>query len=119
MAASANNHALVIGASGLIGWSVVNQLLQPFPSPSPFRKITALVNRPLALEESFWPDNTPGKPQLSLTSGVNLLCEDAEFERLLKEKVQDVESISHVYYFGMLEGSDSTYTEDTYLLRTI
>jgi hypothetical protein len=93
----------VIGASELVGWSVANQLLQPFPSPSPFRKITALINRPLALDKWFWPDNAPGKPELSLTSGMDLLHEDARFEHLLKEKVHDVESVSHVYYFGMLK----------------
>lgn len=97
---AADHHALVIGASGLIGWSVVDQLLQPYPSPSPFRKITALVNRPLKLEDSFWPANKPGRPELSLTSGVNLLCDDDEFETILKDKVTNPGSISHVYYFG-------------------
>jgi nucleoside-diphosphate-sugar epimerase len=94
------DHALVIGASGLIGWSVVNQLLSPHPSPSPFSRVTALVNRPLELSKSFWPEPAPGRPSLALGSGVNLLCGDEEFVRLLKEKVEDVENISHVYYFG-------------------
>ncbi|KAF2647313.1 hypothetical protein K491DRAFT_772528 [Lophiostoma macrostomum CBS 122681] len=60
-----NHHALVIGASGLIGWSVVNQLL-----------------RPLA-----------GRPRLSLATGVNLLCSDHKFKGTLKEKVSDVDSL--------------------------
>lgn len=93
-------HALVIGASGLIGWSVVNQLLQPYPSSSPFRKVTALTNRAIELENSLWPQNVTEGPYLSLASGVDLLCEDDEFEKLLKEKVDDVETITHVYYFG-------------------
>lgn len=100
MVESTGHHALVIGASGLIGWSVVNQLLRPYPAPSPFSKVTALVNRPLGLEDSFWPQPASGYPQLSLTAGVNLLCSDREFEETLKEKVPDVDSISHVYYFG-------------------
>lgn len=100
MTAHHDDHALVIGASGIIGWSVVNQLLQPYPTPSPFRKVTALTNRPLGLKESFWPENSTGRPKLSLASGVNLLCEDDEFAELLKEKVDDVDSITHVYYFG-------------------
>jgi nucleoside-diphosphate-sugar epimerase len=103
MTTSPSHHALVIGASGLIGWSVVDSLLEPYPAPSPFRKVTALVNRPLKLEDSFWPKEAPGKPELALASGVNLLCEDDEFEELLKEKVRDVESISHVYYFGKFD----------------
>jgi hypothetical protein len=103
MTTSPGHHAVVIGASGLIGWSVVNSLLEPYPAPSPFRKFTALVNRPLKLDDSFWPEEAPGKPELTLASGVNLLCGDDEFEALLKEKVRDVESISHVYYFGKFD----------------
>lgn len=97
----ADNHALVIGASGLIGWSVVNELLQDAPRQS-FRKVTALVNRPLSLQESFWPAPSNGRPKLQLVSGANLLCDDAELEGFLKKNVQDVTSISHVYYFGIL-----------------
>jgi hypothetical protein len=103
MATPPNYHALVIGSSGIIGWSVVNQLLAPYPSPSPFRKVTALVNRPLCLEDSFWPENASGRPELSLVSGVNLLRGDEEVERGLSEKVGDIDSVSHVYYFGQLK----------------
>jgi hypothetical protein len=98
---SSGHHALVIGASGLIGWSVVNQLLQPNPAPSPFDKVTALVNRPLDFGDSLWPRSRPDIPELALVSGVNLMCKDDEFGNLLKEKVHDVASISHVFYFGM------------------
>jgi len=103
MAADSTSHALVIGASGLIGWSVVDQLLMPYPSSSPFRKITALVNRPLELQDSFWPTRAANRPELALVFGVNLLCGDAELENLLKEKVPDVGSVSHVYYFGKIQ----------------
>lgn len=96
----ASHHALVIGASGVIGWSVVNQLLQPAPSPSPFSRITALVNRPLNLEDALWPLPGPGRPQLDLVSGIDLLCSDSEFESSLTQKVPDANSISHVYYFA-------------------
>jgi nucleoside-diphosphate-sugar epimerase len=102
MATSSKHHALVIGASGIIGWSVVNQLLQPYPSSSLFHKVTALVNRPLKLQDSFWPDQGPQKPELSLVSGINVHCEDAKFADLLKKKVDDVASVTHVYYFGKL-----------------
>lgn len=95
-----SHHALVIGASGLIGWAIVDQLLQPYPSPSSFSKVTALVNRPLKLEDAFWPEQGPGRPKLELISGIDLLCKDEEFERTLKGKVKDVANVSHVYYFG-------------------
>lgn len=98
------SHALVVGASGLIGWAVVDQLLRSYPTPQAFSKVTALVNRPLKLEDSFWPvegrDN--GGPELSLVSGVNLTRDDEEVERVLKEMVKDVESVRYVFYFGML-----------------
>lgn len=97
------NHALVIGASGLVGWSVVDQILKSYPAPSggsPFRKVTALVNRPLNVEDSFWPKEEPGSPGLKLVSGINLLCGDEEFENILKENVEDICTVSHVFYFG-------------------
>ncbi|KAH4936473.1 hypothetical protein HBI39_113210 [Parastagonospora nodorum] len=106
MAADSKFHALVIGASGIIGWSVVDQLLQPYPSSSPLQKVTALVNRPLELRDSFWPTGTADRPELALVSGVNLLCNDAEFEDLLKEKVPDVRNVSHVYYFAFKGDAD-------------
>jgi hypothetical protein len=98
--AEPKNHALVIGASGVIGWSVVNQLLQPYSSPSPFSNITAFINRPVDIKDMFWPEPSSGRPEVRLVAGVNLLCSDAEFEKIIEAKVPDVGSISHVYYFG-------------------
>lgn len=95
-----NNHALVIGASGLIGWSVVNQLLRCYPTEGTFTRVTALVNRPLNLETCFWPKATDSAPELNLISGINLLSTDEELEATLKERVANVGSITHVYYFG-------------------
>jgi hypothetical protein len=82
------HHALVIGASGLIGWSVVNNILAPYPSLSPYSKVTAFVNRPLQLLESFWPEPAPRRPSLALTTGMNLLCSDEEFVELLRLRMQ-------------------------------
>ncbi|KAF2116832.1 hypothetical protein BDV96DRAFT_572944 [Lophiotrema nucula] len=101
-----DSHALVLGASGIIGWAVVNELLRPYPSPSPFKKVTALVNRPLSLEDSHWPASKEGGPKLALASGVNLLCDDHEFEKLLQQKVPDIGTVSHVFYFAFKEVSD-------------
>ena len=92
-----HNHALVIGASGLIGWALVNELLST--SQSQFTHVTALVNRPLMLEDSFWPSE--GYSKLSLVSGVDLSSSDEEVERVFRQKVKGVESVSHVFYFGM------------------
>ncbi|KAH7070673.1 hypothetical protein BKA63DRAFT_82733 [Paraphoma chrysanthemicola] len=102
----ATNHALVIGASGLIGWSVVNQLLQPYPATTPFRKITACVNRPLDINDSYWPLTPKDGPELQLVSGINLLCEDEAFEQVLKDKLSHAEGITHVFYFAFKEEKD-------------
>lgn len=75
------NHALVVGVSGLIGWAVVEQLLQN----TFFGKVTALVNRRLSLQDSFWPSHAPAQPTLSLTSGVSLLRSDYEFVNCVKQ----------------------------------
>ncbi|KAF2464835.1 uncharacterized protein BDR25DRAFT_271051 [Lindgomyces ingoldianus] len=101
-----NSHALIIGASGLIGWSVVNQLLQPYPPSSPFSKITALVNRPLKLGDSFWPEPGPGRPELELVWGVDLLGAGEEFEEVLRERVKDVEGVSCVFYCAFKQEDD-------------
>ena len=96
------SHALVIGASGLIGWAVVDQLLQSYPTPSTFSKISALVTRPRSLQDSFWPaeGEGEGRPVLELVSGVNLTRGDEEVEQVLKEKVRGVEDVKYVFYFG-------------------
>jgi hypothetical protein len=100
-----DNHALVIGVSGLVGWFVMDQILISYPAPSgesPFGKVTALVNQPLNVEDAFWPKYEPWTPGLKLISGFDLLCGDEEFEKTLKENVQDISAVSHVFYFGEL-----------------
>ena len=103
MVSQSGNHALVIGASGLIGWAVVDQLLKGYPAPGTFRKVTAAVNRPLDVNGSYWLADNPDTAELSLASGVDLSKEDDEFAKLLRDKVHDIETISHIYYFGMLD----------------
>ncbi|KAL1615234.1 hypothetical protein SLS54_009165 [Diplodia seriata] len=98
------NHALVFGASGLAGWAVVDELLSNYPAPATFRKITALVNRPLKLEDSWWPTPSPDTPDFELVTGVNLLNE--EFTAFLKDKVPDIDTVTHVFYFAYKQEDD-------------
>lgn len=99
--AAKNNHALVFGASGNVGWGVVDQLLSNYPAPGIFSQVTALVNRPLTLEDSCWPlDQTTG-PGLQLVSGVNLVEGTVEsVSELLRSKVKNIDNVTHVFYFG-------------------
>ncbi|KAI4263713.1 MAG: hypothetical protein L6R42_001153 [Xanthoria sp. 1 TBL-2021] len=99
-------HALVFGASGLIGWGIVDQLLSNYPSPGTFAKVTALVNRPLDVQDSFWPlqVNRPLDVQeqleLQLVSGINLADGSIQsVTELLRTKVKGIEHVTHVFYF--------------------
>lgn len=94
---SPTKSALVFGASGLAGWGVVDQLLSNYPSEGTFSKVTALVNRPLKADDSYWP--SPSLPKLSLISGINLTSEG--FMDEFVSKVEDIGSVTHVFYFGI------------------
>ncbi|KUL86271.1 hypothetical protein ZTR_08338 [Talaromyces verruculosus] len=67
-----SNHAIVYGASGLIGWAIVNQLLNSYPHAGAFSKVTAVTNRPMNLSETFWPEASQG-PGLELVSGIDIV----------------------------------------------
>ena len=94
----AGHHALIFGASGITGWAITNQLLNDYPTQNAFSKVTALTNRPVKLEDTLWPNSK----KLQMTT-VNLLHERGQegLETELKGKVKDIETVSHVYFFGM------------------
>lgn len=97
----AQNHAVVIGASGLIGWGVVNELLaQDSIAAGTFGRVTAIVNRPVRRDDMFWPSKHPGQPKLLLVDGVNLMDEQHKVTTMLKGKIPDANTITHVFYFG-------------------
>ncbi|KAF2493652.1 hypothetical protein BU16DRAFT_573851 [Lophium mytilinum] len=94
-------HALVFGASGLIGWALVDELVKGYPGDNTFSKVTALVNRPLSIENSYWPTPDPSRPELQLLSGINLASGTVEeFTEVLREQVAGIETVTHVYYFA-------------------
>ncbi|KAJ5649390.1 uncharacterized protein N7484_003113 [Penicillium longicatenatum] len=94
-----SNHAIVFGASGLIGWALVNQLLSAYPDAGTFSKVTAITNRPITLSESHWPTSAPDRPDLQLVSGIDLRHGDgATLAETLKHAVREVESVTHIYY---------------------
>ena len=96
-------HALVFGASGLAGWGVVDQLLSNYPAQGTFSQVTALVNRPFSVADSYWPNPSPSQPKLQLVPHVDLLKGSVEdFTAFLKRAVADVGTVTHTYYFGAL-----------------
>ncbi|KAI9925912.1 hypothetical protein ASPWEDRAFT_60916 [Aspergillus wentii DTO 134E9] len=94
-----NRHALVLGASGVAGWAVVNELLEGYPAKGTFSKVTAAVNRPLKVEESGWP--SPSDIDFRLISGVNLRDGGD-----LVDSIPDLHSVTHLYYFAYQQNDD-------------
>jgi hypothetical protein len=102
----AGHHALIYGASGISGWAITNALLGNDKHASQFSKITALTNRPLTREQALWPQND----KLQIVSGLDLLTEKGQngLEQEMRERIKDVESVSHVYFFCALVLSKHT-----------
>lgn len=97
MTSPKGKHALVFGASGVTGWAVVNELLHDYPGKDVFNRVTALTNRPLSLEVSQWPADS----RLNIVSGIDILKgEQEDLEAILKSKIPDIGSVTHVYYYG-------------------
>jgi hypothetical protein len=90
------NHALIYGASGISGWAIVNAILDGYPSKDAFSKVTAMVNRPLTRGMALWSDD----PRLQIVSGVDLVKgTQEELEKQIKDKVEDFESVTQVYFY--------------------
>lgn len=95
--------ALIFGASGVTGWSFVNELLHEYPKPGIWKKVHALTNRPLSQEQSQWPSD----PRLNIVSGIDLLKgSQEELEAQIKEKIEGIEDVTHVYYLAYKAGTD-------------
>ena len=105
MTTMGKHHAIVFGASGINGWALVNQLLTDYPTSTTFSKVTAVLNRPISLQNSQWPlseiEGLEGRFQM--VTAADLTMDDAAsmLQESLKTKIEGAESISHVYYAGM------------------
>lgn len=95
MAATAK-HALIFGASGISGWSLLNQTLQ-YPTATTFNRVTGLCNRPFRRQDALLPDDD----RLNIVSGIDLTRPVEAVKALLREKVHDVESVDIVFFCGM------------------
>ncbi|KAF2669330.1 hypothetical protein BT63DRAFT_440017 [Microthyrium microscopicum] len=94
---SAPKVALVFGASGVTGWSFVNEILNDYPKKGIWGKVYALTNRPLKEETTIWPKDD----RLEIVSGIDLLKGSQEdLEKELKSKIKDISKVTHVYYLA-------------------
>lgn len=101
MATSPQKNALIFGATGLIGWGIVNELLSSYPQPGVFSTVTAVANRSLSASDTHWPEGSPQTPELQVVTGINLLEGTSEdLATQLKDCMNDVGSITHVFYTG-------------------
>jgi nucleoside-diphosphate-sugar epimerase len=98
---NSSNHAIVFGASGIIGWAIVDQLLHSYPHLGSFKKVTAVTNRPLNVAETYWPEPNSQSPELQLVSGIDLRYGDgAALAKSLTEAVEDIGTVTHIFYLG-------------------
>lgn len=91
-------HLLVLGASGVSGWAVMHQALS-YPTPTTFEKITGMTNRPMTKEKALLPAS---EKRIRLVSGIDFTRPVDEVKDLLKEKVTDIDTVTHVIYTGKL-----------------
>ena len=110
------NHALVFGATGIQGWAVVNQILNGYPSEDAFDKVTALTNRPIT-EKMLWPESK----KLQVVSGINLLTDKGQngLVKEMEEKIPDVKSVTHMFFFGTRETSSGWARTYAYISRSV
>jgi hypothetical protein len=95
------HHALVFGASGILGWAIVNEILNNYPEEGVYSKVTALTNRPLTLEDGLWPRPDGHRPELNIVPGIDLTKGTMEEVRVvLQDRVPDIDSVTQVHYFG-------------------
>ncbi|PPJ53255.1 hypothetical protein CBER1_11841 [Cercospora berteroae] len=104
-------HALIFGASGIQGWAVTNQLLNGYPDPAAFEKITALTHRSIQ-GHTLWPENS----KLQLVSGIDLQRDDLEQQLAA---VSDIATVTTVFFFAYIfnEDQDQEVTINRELLK--
>ncbi|KAF3002722.1 hypothetical protein E8E14_002454 [Neopestalotiopsis sp. 37M] len=103
-------HALIFGASGISGWSLLNQT-RVYPSPTSFARITGTTNRPLSLEQA----QLPKDDRVKIVHGVDLTKPVDEVVLSLKDKIPDVHTVTHVF-FTEKEGFQALRAINTQLL---
>jgi hypothetical protein len=86
--------ALVFGASGITGWSLVQEALT-YPTPTTFDRVIGITNRPLTKGDALLPDNE----RLSLYSGINLSRGVEAVESGMKG-IPGIGGVTHVYFGG-------------------
>ncbi|EKG14165.1 hypothetical protein MPH_08668 [Macrophomina phaseolina MS6] len=91
-------HALILGASGISGWSLLNQA-RIYPTPTTFSRITGTTNRPFTLKQAHIPEDD----RVKIASGIDFTESVEEVVRALKEKVPDINTVTHVFFTAYIQ----------------
>lgn len=89
-------HALVLGASGISGWSLLNQL-HSYPSNDYWKRITGQTRRPFSFEQA----KIPAEDRTQLVSGIDLTASVDQIISDLRSKISDIETVTQVFFTGM------------------
>ncbi|GFP55947.1 short chain dehydrogenase sirQ [Trichoderma asperellum] len=84
--------ALVFGASGITGWAITNAALS-YPTPTTFKRVVGLTNRPLSVKEAALPQD----PRLHLYPGLDL-SQDSQTITEYLSKIDNIGETTHVYF---------------------
>ena len=88
--------ALILGVSGISGWSLLNQL-RSYPTSSTWKRITGTSNRPFTFESArIIPED-----RIQLVSGIDLTASIQDVVQSLREKIKDVDTVTHVFFTGI------------------
>ncbi|KAH9213679.1 hypothetical protein DL95DRAFT_524340 [Leptodontidium sp. 2 PMI_412] len=109
-------HALILGASGISGWGILNQI-GVYPTSTFFSHITGTTNRPLSLDKAHLP---AADTRFRLVSGIDFTRPIEEVASLLKKKIPSVETISHAFFTAYIHKDDphELHEVNTTLVRT-
>lgn len=88
--------ALIFGASGITGWSLMRECLT-YPTKDTFSRVIGLTNRPLNPKDAMLPDDS----RWELHSGMDLTKDVEDVVRLLKG-IEGIEKTTHVYFACMM-----------------
>ncbi|TDZ20530.1 Short chain dehydrogenase sirR [Colletotrichum orbiculare MAFF 240422] len=100
-------HALILGASGISGWSLMNQA-RNYPTPTTFVRITGTTNRPLTLEQARLPPDS----RMLIASGIDFTKSVEEVVVSLQEKIPDVNTVTHVFFTAYIQTNDFASLRD-------
>lgn len=94
-------HALVLGASGIVGYALCLELLSN-SAPATFDSVTGTSLRPLNIDDSGMPRDS----RLRLVPEIDLTLGEAQVKKLL-QNIEGIDKVTHVYYTALLALPDA------------